>query len=220
MKEFPFLLIFVLGISPALFSQPEFASETETEMPDPKVAFLRSLAVPGWGHYYVNPGDWTRGQYHLAGEAALVLSYFGFRLHSNNLEQNWFTYARMEAGVDIKGRDRSFQLAVGDFNKLEAYNELQERARNWDRFIADTPENRWHWRSDRDREWYADLRERFERIDQQLPALLSLMVVNRVVSAVSAYNRAKKATDPATSAAVHFSTYGEYGVVANLRFSF
>lgn len=218
MKGSILFLILLAGFVSGAFSQD--LSKPVTESPDPKVAFLKSLAVPGWGHHYVDPADWTRGQYHLAGEAALILSYFGFRIYSSRLEQNWFTYARLEAGVDIEGRERAFQLAVGDFNSLQAYNEFQERSRNWDRLITDTSQNRWNWQADRNREQYADLRERFERIDQQLPALVSLMVVNRVISAVSAYNRARKAGVSAGSTAFHFSTYGTNGVVAKLHITF
>lgn len=219
MKGSSLILVFFLGISCGAFSQTIPESET-ADTPDPKVAFLRSLAVPGWGHHYVNSSDWTRGQYHLAAEATLILSYIGFRIHSGNLEQNWFTYAQAEAGVDIESRDRSFRLAVEDFGSLQAYNEFQERSRKWDQLIADTPRNRWNWQNAEDREQYADLRERFERIDRQLPALISLMVVNRVVSAVSAYNRARKMEKPASSTALRFSTYGTNGIVANLRFTF
>lgn len=218
MKGTNLLVLLLLGISTGTYGQQN--ATRERQAPDPKVAFLRSLALPGWGHHYVNPDRWTRGQYHLAAEATLVLSYLGFRLHSDNLERNWHTYARLEAGVEIKGRSRMFQLAVGDFNSLQAYNEHQEQTRNWERFIADTPQNRWNWSSERDRLQYADLRERFERIDRQLPALISLMVVNRVVSAVSAYNRARKMDEPAPSAAFHFSTYGADGVLANVRLRF
>lgn len=222
MKGSILIMALLLGISSGAFSQQIPKNATETDTPDPKVAFLRSMVVPGWGHHYVNSSDWTRGQYHLAAEATLILSYIGFRIHSGKLEQNWFTYARMEAGVDIASRDRSFRLAVEDFGNLQAYNEFQERSRNWDQLIADTPRNRWNWRSAEDRERFADLRERFERLDRQLPALISLMVVNRVVSAVSAYNRARarKVEEPASSTALRFSTYETGGVVAHLRFSF
>lgn len=168
-----------------------YAQSGNDTSPDPGIAFLKSLAVPGWGHYYVDKSDWNRGKYHLGAEAMLLLSYFGLNIHSNNLQQNWYGYARMEGGIDVEGRRRSLQLAVGDFNSLSEYNDFQLRSRNFDRLIEDTPENRWNWSGDAARADYNDIRSRFERIDQQLPALIGLMVVNRLVSAISAYNRAR-----------------------------
>lgn len=189
--------------------------------PDPKIAFIRSLAFPGWGHYYVNKSNWTRGKYHLGAEAGLVLSFLGLHIHSNNLQQNWYGYARTEAGINIEGRNRSLQLAVGDFNNLSSYNDYQARSRNWDQFIEDTPENRWSWDSETERSRYNNLRNRFENIDQQLPALIGLMVVNRVVSAISAYNRARKMSSQSTAASFYLSpSYQSSAVVANLKVSF
>lgn len=216
------ILLIILGTSGTAMAQSAMSGQGRENLPDPKIAFLKSLAVPGWGHHYVNQDQWQRGQYHLAADAALLLSYIGLRWHSNNLQQNWYTYARHTGGVDIENRDRLFQLAVGQFNDLEAYNAYQERVRNWNALYEDTPQNRWGWQDDLAREDYQDLRDRFETIDQQLPALLSLMVVNRVVSAISAYNRARRLREAAPSMSVRFSpsSVTGRGIVANLRIGF
>lgn len=212
------LLILFMCLTCSVLAQ-NISSPQKTD-PDPKIAFLKSLAVPGWGHHYVDKSDWTRGQYHLAAEATLLLSYIGFTLHSDNLRQNWVTYARTEAGVDIAKHDRAFRLAVGNFKNLETYNDYQERSRNWDRLYEDIPSNQWSWSTAGARNHYRDLRERFETMDQQLPALLSLMVVNRVISAVSAYNRAKKKNESATTA-LQLAPYSRAGgIVAHLTISF
>lgn len=198
------------------------ADRSLAQQPDPKAAFLKSLAVPGWGHHHVDTNNWQRGQYHLAADAVLILSYVGFSIHSNNLQQNWYAYGRQQAGVPIEGRSRQFQLAVEDFNSLEAYNDYQARSRNWDQLFEDVPENRWQWSDSAERQKYRDLRSRFERIDQQLPALLGLMVVNRVISGISAYNRAKKKQESnAVSSSLFLSPY-QYtnGLVANLKVEF
>ncbi len=214
------IIIVLLGI--ILGANTSATAQTDADLPDPKIAFLKSLAVPGWGHYYVNKSNWTRGQYHLAAEATLILSYFGFSIHSNNLQQNWYSYGRAKAGVPIEGRSRRFQLAVGDFDNLQAYNDYQLRRRNWDRLFENTPENQWNWDSPSERSQYEDIRSRFERIDQQLPALLALMAVNRVISGISAYNRAQKqAAERSVSSAVYLSPYHfTGGIVANVKVGF
>jgi len=213
-----------LYIPVLLLMMPFLATNADrllAQQPDPKTAFLKSLAVPGWGHYHVDNKNWQRGQYHLAADAVLILSYAGFSIHSNNMQQNWYAYGRQQAGVPIEGRSRQFQLAVGDFNSLEAYNDYQARSRNWDQLFDDVPENRWQWSSNAQRQEYRDLRSRFERIDQQLPALLGLMVLNRVISGISAYNRAKKQHDSTVSSSLFLTPY-KYadGLIANLRITF
>jgi len=196
-------------------------AQPDIEQSDPKVAFLKSLAVPGWGHYYVNKSNWSRGQYHLAAEAVLVLSYLGFSVHSNNLQENWHAYGRSEAGVSIKDRSRGFQLAVGDFDNLQAYNDYQLRNRQWDRLFANTAENRWNWENEAERSRYDELRSQFEQIDRQLPALLALMAVNRVISGISAYNRAQKQDENAVQSTVYLSPYHVAGgFVANVKVDF
>ena len=158
---------------------------------DPEGAFLRSLIIPGWGHYYVNQGQWTRGQLHLGTEVALIASYFGLSVRAKNLEMQYETLAALKAGVNITDRSRSFQIALGDFNTLQEYNDFQLRSRNWNRIFENQTENQWFWESEKSRENYNDLRADVDRVKNQLPAILGLMVVNRVVSALSAYNRAK-----------------------------
>jgi hypothetical protein len=221
MKSLFPLVLFLSVFTVEVASQP-VADDAGQDLPDPKVAFLKSLAVPGWGHYYVNQSDWRRGQYHLAAEAALVLSYIGFSIHSNNLQQNWYAYSRAEAGISIEDRSRRLQLAVGDFNSLEAYNDYQLRSRNWDQLFADIPENRWSWSGDAERSEYNGLRSRFETIDQQLPALLALMAVNRVISGISAYNRAQKRIESnSVRSSLYLSPYQfSSGLVANVKVEF
>lgn len=159
--------------------------------PDPTGAFWRSLVLPGWGHQYVDGNNWRRGQTHLAAEIVLGASYLGFRVRASNLEVQYITHANMYAGTDISDRNRAYRLAIGDYDNLNEYNDYQLRSRNWDKLYEDTSENRWNWQTPEDRHNYRNLRSDVDRIRNQIPAILGLMVVNRVVSAISAYNRAR-----------------------------
>lgn len=204
----------------SLFIGFGFAAKAEAQ-PDPRGAFLRSLAVPGWGHHYVDNQNWTRGQYHLAGDIILIASYLGLDARAGNLQGQYITLAQLKAGVDISSRDRTFRLAIGNFTNLDEYNDFQLRRRTWNMLIDDTPENQWQWASAEDRARYRDMREDVDRTRQQLPALISLMVVNRVVSGISAYNRARSVAElPELSFSPVFGEDHSTGVVANLRFTF
>ncbi|MBP3192629.1 hypothetical protein [Natronogracilivirga saccharolytica] len=164
---------------------------TGGEPPSQWGALLRSFIMPGWGHYYVDSDNWRRGQYHLGAEVALIAAYFGISRHANVIENNMYTHARAYSGVDIQKHGRAFELAVGSHLSLSAHNDFQERTRNLDRLFPDDPDYRWEWESDEKRQEYRDLRSRRDDLDQQLPTLGAIMVVNRVLSGISAFNRAR-----------------------------
>lgn len=185
-----FIFIFVV-ISAVLSQAQSVDSYNEQEAVNPRNALLRSLVMPGWGHYYVDQQNWRRGQYHLAAEVVLITSFLVFRTHSQSLEQNMYTVASAHSGTDISSRDRRFQLAVGNYHSLEDHNDYQQRSRNLDRLFPDTPEYHWEWDSRESRFEYRDIRSRWDNTNQQLPALVTLMVVNRVISGLSAFTRAR-----------------------------
>jgi len=219
MKYILSLLICLLGLTTGAISQP--VKKTVDRLPDPKIAFLKSMVLPGWGHYYVNHSHWNRGKYHMGADAILILSYLGLSIHSSALRQNWYSYGNVGAGVSIRDRSRRFQIAVGNFDNLQSYNDYQARSRNWNQQFDDTPENRWHWDNKAARSKYNDLRSRFEQIDNQLPALLVLMAVNRLISGISAYNRAQKRKASLVTSSLYLTPYeGTQGLVANLKFQF
>ncbi len=175
-------------------------------------ALLRSLVVPGWGQYYNQPDNWTVGKVHLAADIALISGYFGFSMHANRLNENLITQSKHYAGADIKGRSLSFKFAVARYDNLDEYNDQMLRTRNWDRLLADVPENQWQWQDEASQSRYVDLINREDKARNQLPAIASLMVVNRVLAGVGAYRQARN------SAA--FMSYTHGAPMLNVRLSF
>ncbi len=196
------------------------AVNTVEAQPDPGRALWKSLLVPGWGHYYIDHEDWTRGQVHLAADVILITTWFGFNTRASNLRDQYFTLANLRAGIDLQGRDRMFRLAVGDFNSLQAYNEYQLRHRNWNRLIEVRPENIWNWDHDSDRREYSKLRETSDRTRQQIPGIVSLLVINRVISGLSAYIRARNIVNMPSVRVDPVSLLGDRGYTASLSFNF
>lgn len=166
-------------------------SSFDENQKSPTAAFVRSLVLPGWGHFYAGKQHNTRAAVHLGTDAVLIGSIFGFNIRANRIENDFITFANLNAGVDLSSRDRSFRLAVADFNSLDDYNDYQLRTRNWNRLIEDTPDNRWNWQDSDARNRYSDMRSDSDRIRSQIPALAGIMVVNRVISAISSYNRVR-----------------------------
>ncbi len=200
-----------------------FAPVAAVAQPDPGGALLRSVVVPGWGHHYVDKSNWTRGKVHFGADLVMFASLFGLSARSNNLQDQALSLAQLRSGVRPGDKGRSFRLALGRFDSLEEHNEFQRLSRNFDRIIENTPDNRWLWESSEDRVRYADLRDSADRIDSQLPAIITLLVANRVVSGISAFVRAKKmnAEIPEISISPVIDRPGSAsGMVANIRFNF
>lgn len=218
MKLTTILLLFL----PILLVLTAISAETAAAQsdPDPRGAFFRSLALPGWGLHYAGEENRNRALMHAGTELALVLSVYGLHQRSGTLEQRYQTLASLRAGTELSGRDRTFLIAVGDFDSLSDYNTHQLRSRNWDRIFDDTPENRWEWSSRGDRERFRELRSGRDTIRNNIPALFGMMVVNRVVSAISAYNRSGRVSDTTVVFVPVPGSDGPSGVTASIQHRF
>ncbi|WP_083750157.1 hypothetical protein [Rhodohalobacter halophilus] len=210
-------------------STAQVQNSSSVTVKSPSGAFLRSMLVPGWGHFYAGEAHRNRGYIHTGSDLTLLGAIFGFNLKANRIENDFETYVSLNAGVDISSRSRSFRLAVADFNSLEEHNDYQLRSRNWNRLIDDIPENRWFWNSTEERGRYVDMRSEAESIRNQLPALAGLMVVNRIVSGISAYNRVRKDLEsnrvnlsfqPVTVRGINSNSTAISGVTAQLNLYF
>lgn len=204
---------------------PAISSAQDLDIPQkevsPRGAFLRSLVIPGWGHHYVDKTDWKRGQYHMGAEAVMLLSYVGIKMRNNHLENNLITYAQSNAGIDLNSKPREVYLAVSQFDNLEEYNDYLLRARRWNELIEDTPENQWNWNASEARFDYGDMRDRIDKNENQLPAILTLMVANRVVSGISAFVKARNYNSHLPEASFSYlNEFGEPGFTATLSYSF
>lgn len=153
----------------------------------PGMAMLRSFVLPGWGHYYARPDNWKNGKYHMAGDLLMLAAYLGIDRRAATLDDNLVTAASNYAGANLKAHGRDYELAVANYDNIGVYNERQLELRNWNDLLPETQEYTWNWNSEEDRQRYSSIRKDRDRFERQLPALLSLMVANRVISAISSY---------------------------------
>jgi hypothetical protein len=198
-----------------------FLPDSELTERKPGAALLRSFAVPGWGQYYNNPDHWRRGQYHLGADILLLSTWIYLHTNSGILRNNMYSMANAYAGINLRNKSRVVELAVGNYNSLQAYNEAQLRLRNWDRLLDDIPENQWNWQSESQRRQYVSLRDRMDRAQQQIPMVISLMVLNRIVSGINAFIQARNYNRnlPQVWFGLPQETGGD-GFQATLRFNF
>ena len=166
--------------------------------PSPRQVFLRSLVVPGWGHLSLGDAHASRGRTHMITDAGLVLAMVIGEQRQARLLDDGFAVAETYAGISLTNKSRSLQLAVSDYDSFQEYNETMLRLRNWNRLLVDTPENHWTWASSERRVEYQELREQADQAGRAMPIAISLMVANRVVSALSAARVAREASPSVT----------------------
>jgi hypothetical protein len=216
-----FVLLFALcSLSVSLKAQSSFENETveQQNTKSPRGAFLRSLVLPGWGHHYLGEQHVKRARFHFGSELILVLTYFGLDNRANSMNNRMNAYVASQTGIQLSARSRAFQIALSQYNSLAEYNDFMERTRNWNQILPNTPENQWYWESDEARNTYVQLRDDRERATQQLPGLVSLMVVNRVLSSLNAFTAARKSyAFPELS--VNANTFNKVGIQEGFTFT-
>lgn len=188
--------------------------------PSPGRALLYSLLIPGLGHYYVDHHHWVRGQVQMAAEAILWTALIGLKSYSGAIHNDMFTYANVHSGINIRNRNRSFQLAVGSFNSLQDYNNYQARARNWDQLYPNTAKYYWKWDQQSSRQTYENMSNRYDNVNQQVPEIIALMVANRVISGISAYLDARHHRKQNIEVGLAPAATRSGGVVAQVRVGF
>lgn len=217
-----FLVVSILPL-PAMSQQGEPLAELRLDRRtvSPAGAMLRSFVLPGWGQLSLGGEFNRRGAIHLGAEAALITSYLWLHFNAESLENNMFAHVSRYAGIDISDRSRSFQLAVAAHNSLTAYNDFQERSRQWNDILENVPQNQWVWQSEQNRFDYQDIRNRVDRSRQQLPAIATLMVANRIISGVHAFMSARRMASSLPEVSLSMPHYGDpRGVMATVSFRF
>lgn len=214
--------LFIMTLIPSVtFAQSnELSFKERDQSPSPKGALLRSLVVPGWGHNYVDSNNWSRGKVHLAADVIMILSYVGLNNRVNTLEGNLITQANARAGIYLKGQSRQMELAVSKFNSIDEYNDYQLRSRNWDKLIPKNSQTSWNWDSAQDRYDFQNTRERISTASNQLPALLTLMIANRVLSGINAFTRARNMQVIPQASINYLNEFGEPGITARVVVGF
>ena len=210
------LIVFAVALLKPNFA---IAQNDAQHSASPTGALFRSLLVPGWGQYYTEPNDWTRGKIHFITDVALLGSYFGVHINTNQLQASRTAFAAQHAGIDLSEVNRTVRLYVAEFNSVQEYNDFQERSRNWNLLLTDSY---WNWNSETNRKEFQQLNNRIDQQRQQLPAIVSLMIINRVIAGIHAYSNAIRYNQDKSpySFSIEPSALQTGGYAATLRVSF
>jgi hypothetical protein len=147
------------------------------------LAVVASLILPGMGELYA--GSFESGKYNLIAEGGLWLTYSGFRMHANWLQQDAQIFANQHAGANFDNKDDQYSVNIGNFNTTDEYNQAKLRNREYD-LVYTADQYKWQWDSDVNRTQFKDLRIRSGEIRNNAKFIIGAIVVNHLFSAFSA----------------------------------
>lgn len=150
------------------------------------LAIVASLILPGIGELYA--GSFELGKYNLIAEGGLWLTYYGFRMHSNWLQQDAQTFANQHAGANFDNKDDQYSVNIGNFNTTDEYNQAKLRNREDNLYTSD--QYKWQWDSDANRTQFKDLWIRSGEIKNNAKFIIAAVVVNHLFSAFYAGKKA------------------------------
>lgn len=178
--------------SKTLLSDSKKASELKMPEATTKsggIALLLSLVLPGAGHYYENRMD--VGKYFLTAEAASWLGLFGMDLYGKSLREDSRKFASVNAGVNPNGKGDDYFSNVGNFNNIYDYNNDRLQKGQYDQLL-DVNAYYWNWNSENNRTDFDLQRRQSERVFNSKVVFSTILIVNRLVSGLSALLLANK----------------------------
>ena len=163
---------------------------------------LRSLTLPGWGQATL--GRRTSATFFGLTEAAIWGTFTAFRIQVAMREDAFLRTARLEAGIDLGGRDEEWRRIVGSYVNSDDYNRLVVARDAANIYLSDpaAPDyagyraylaehslkgaDTWRWGSLEDQERYRNQRKSAQRASQRANTTLAVAVANRILSALHA----------------------------------
>jgi hypothetical protein len=157
--------------------------EPVTNKKNPAISLFLSLLIPGAGHLYADRMD--VGKYFVIAEASCWLGVAGMNLYGNWLRDDSRTYASVHSGLNKDGKDDDYFSNVGNFNSIYDYNNEKLAKGQWEQ-IYDVNTHFWSWDTEVNKESFDKQRKKSERVYNTRIVFATGLIVNRVVSAISA----------------------------------
>jgi hypothetical protein len=156
---------------------------TSYKKKNPAISIFLSLLVPGAGHLYA--GRMDVGKYFLATEAACWLGVVGLDLYGNWLRDDSRTFASEHSGLNKNGKDDDYFSNVGSYDNIYLYNNEKLANGQWEK-IYDINSYFWNWDNETNKNLFDTQRKRSERTYNARIVFVTGLVVNRIISAMSA----------------------------------
>lgn len=189
----------------------------------PGLALLFSLIVPGAGHYYINRMD--VGKYFFGADVASWLGYISLNVYGDNVSDDSKTFSVEHAQVaSVGSQNDDYWTNIGSFSNIYEYNNDQLLQGNYNT-LYNVNQYYWDWDNMDNMNIYETQRKSSERIYNTRIVFGSLLIVNRIVSGISAYLLAKNQNKTTSSLNIqpellYKNQYSIDGVKINLSKNF
>lgn len=156
------------------------------------LGILYSMILPGMGELYANAYD--SGKYFTIADGALWGMFTGFTLYGDWKRNNYISFAKTNAGINLDGMESDFIANVSIYMSTDDYNRIKELNREFDQ-TYNANLYKWNWASNDKRKEFRDMWSSSEGAYNKVRFVVGALILNRIVSAinavrlVSAYNR-------------------------------
>ncbi len=155
----------------------------QADKKSPGLSILLSLVLPGAGHYYAGRSD--VGAYFFGAEVGMWLGLFGVNYYGNILRDDSRSFAATHSGLDKSGKDDDYFSNVGNYLNIYDYNN-DKLARGEYEKIYDVNTHFWNWDLSANMDSFESQRKRSERTYNLRTIFVTGMILNRLVSGISA----------------------------------
>ncbi len=173
------------------------------------IAMILSLLVPGAGHLYLDRMD--VGKFFVMGEAASWLGYAGLNIYGNALREDARTFASQNSSLSKSGKDDDYFANVGNFNSIYEYNNDKLLKGQYSQ-LYDVNSYYWNWNNTQNKDDFEAQRKRSERVYNSRVIFGTTLIVNRIVSAISALILTNKHNNPTSLNIQPELIQKEYGI--------
>jgi hypothetical protein len=152
----------------------------------PGLALIYSLLVPGLGQVYTNRFD--VGKYFMISEASLWLGYAAFTIYGNWLLNDAYNFAAVHAGVNNSGKEKDdqFYIDIANWDNYEQFNNEQLIFGQYDKLYEPSNGYYFYWDQDANRKIYREDKLAGDRTKNDRLFIVGAILVNHVISAISA----------------------------------
>lgn len=147
------------------------------------LGIIYSLLLPGMGELYAD--DYNIGKYFTIADGLLWGTFIGMEVYSNWQENNYQTYAAVNAGISNNNKDADYYSTIANYTSVYSYNEEKALERNYDDML-DPDIYFWKWNSTSERQTYRDMWTSSEQTSNDIRFVVGGLILNRIASAVNA----------------------------------
>jgi hypothetical protein len=169
---------------------------TQKNQKSPGISALLSALLPGAGHFYT--GRMDVGSYFLGAEVSMWLGLFGVNYYGNVLRDDSRSYAAVHTGLNKDGKDDTYFSNVGNYLNIYSYNNDKLQRGEYD-LLYNVNTHYWNWDSAGNQEDFDKQRKKSERTYNLRTIFITGMIINRIVSGLSAILLTNKSNNNAGS---------------------